>query len=71
MTDTIVHSVQPGDIILLHDFYPTSVKAALQVIDRLQPQGYEFVTVEDLFAHYGTIPVLGELYCNATTIRTW
>ena len=71
VTDTIVHSVQPGDIILLHDFYPTSVKAALQVIDRLQPQGYEFVTVEDLFAHYGTIPVLGELYCNATTIRTW
>lgn len=71
VTAAILESVRPGDIILLHDFYPTSVEAALQVIDALQAQGYVFVTVEELFDLYGTVPVLGELYCNATTIRTW
>ena len=71
VVESILESVQPGDIILLHDFYPTSVEAALQVIDALAPEGYVFVTVEELFDHYGTVPVLGELYCNATTIRTW
>ena len=39
---------QPGDIILLHDIYKTSVQAAFIVIDELQRQGYEFVTVEEL-----------------------
>ena len=40
--------VKPGDIILLHDIYKTSVQAAFIVIDELQRQGYEFVTVEEL-----------------------
>jgi len=32
----------------LHDIYKTSVQAAFIVIDELQRQGYEFVTVEEL-----------------------
>ena len=44
----IVKQVEPGDIILLHDIFPTSVKAALEAIDTLQKQGYTFVTVEEL-----------------------
>lgn len=36
------------DIILLHDNYDTSVKAALQIVDDLQEAGYEFVTVDQL-----------------------
>ena len=71
VADTILANVQPGDIILLHDFYPTSVEAALQVIDALQPKGYAFVTVEDLFDSYGTVPILGELYRTATSTRSW
>ena len=71
VAQTVTAEVQPGDIILLHDFYPTSVEAALQIIDTLQPQGYAFVTVADLFSIYGTEVVLGELYCTATTTRTW
>ena len=35
-------------IILLHDCYGSSVEAALQIIDILQAQGYEFVTVDEL-----------------------
>jgi peptidoglycan/xylan/chitin deacetylase (PgdA/CDA1 family) len=44
----IVKHVEPGDIILLHDVYSTSVEAALEVIDTLSKQGYTFVTVDEL-----------------------
>lgn len=44
----ILNNVKDGDIILLHDIFETSVEAALIVIDRLQEQGYEFVTVDEL-----------------------
>ncbi|MFT4105016.1 MAG: polysaccharide deacetylase family protein [Lacrimispora sp.] len=44
----IVKNVEPGDIILLHDVYPTSVEAALEAIDTLIKQGYTFVTVDEL-----------------------
>lgn len=37
-----------GDIILLHDVYGTSVDAALEVVDLLKAEGYEFVTVEEI-----------------------
>ena len=40
--------VQDGDIILMHDYYDTSVIAALEVIDALQGEGFQFVTVEEL-----------------------
>lgn len=35
-------------IILMHDEYKTTVTAALQIVDELQKEGYEFVTVEEL-----------------------
>lgn len=41
-------SVKSGDIILMHDIFPTSVEAALRIVDDLQKEGYEFVTVEEL-----------------------
>ena len=37
-----------NDVILLHDSYESSVKAALQIVDALLEQGYEFVTVDEL-----------------------
>lgn len=40
--------VGAGDIILMHDIFPTSVEAAFQIIDRLQAKGYRFVTVDEL-----------------------
>lgn len=35
-------------IILLHDQYESSVKAALNIVDELQKEGYQFVTVEEI-----------------------
>ena len=37
-----------NDIILMHDQYKTTVTAAFEIIDELQAQGYEFVTVEEI-----------------------
>lgn len=44
----VVKNVRDGDIILLHDVYKTSVQAALEIVDILKKEGYEFVTVEEL-----------------------
>ena len=32
----------------MHDYYKTSVDAALEVVDTLQKEGYTFVTVEEI-----------------------
>ena len=37
-----------NDISLLHDCYESSVDAALQIVDVLKAEGYEFVTVDQL-----------------------
>lgn len=44
----ILRNTEDGSIILLHDASGSSVQAALTVIDILQQQGYELVTVEEL-----------------------
>ncbi len=44
----VMQQVTDHDIILMHDYYPTSVEAALQAVDKLKAKGYEFVTVEEL-----------------------
>lgn len=48
ITDKIVSRTEENDIILMHDYYKTSVTAALDAIDKLQEEGYTFVTVEEL-----------------------
>lgn len=65
----VLDAVQPGDIILLHDFYATSVDAALEIIDRLQEDGYAFVTVEELFRIQGVEPQAGTLYARPDRVR--
>lgn len=51
-TDAVVRKVldeaEEDSIILLHDFYDSSVEAALRIVDTLQKKGYEFVTVDKL-----------------------
>lgn len=44
----VLKHVADGDIVLLHDMTYSSVKAALNVVDALQNQGYRFVTVSEL-----------------------
>lgn len=62
VTQAILEAVEPDSIILLHDIYPTSVDAALRVVDALQEEGYWFVTVEELLRINGVAPEAGKLY---------
>ncbi len=40
--------VEENDIILMHDYYETSVTAALEIVDELLEDGFTFVTVEEI-----------------------
>lgn len=44
----VVTKIEENDIILMHDSYDSTVKAALRIIDLLQAEGYEFVTADEL-----------------------
>ncbi len=58
----VLDQVQDGDIILLHDIYPTTVEATLLIADGLMQQGYEFATVAQLLELKGIQPMAGEVY---------
>ena len=62
VVQAILKNVKPNSIILLHDIYPTSVEAALRIVDALQAEGYWFVTVRELLALNGIHPQAGVLY---------
>lgn len=47
----VLGKAEDNAIILLHDEYATSIEAALAIIDELQQEGYEFVTVEQILLH--------------------
>lgn len=48
IVNKVCTKTKENDIILLHDQYKTTVTAALEIVDRLTAEGYEFVTVEEL-----------------------
>lgn len=64
VVQAVLEAVRPNSIILLHDIYPTSVEAALRLVDLLRQEGYQFVTVEELLALNGVAPESGVLYCT-------
>lgn len=55
-------SVKDGSIILMHDIYETSVDAAIQMVDRLQQEGYTFVTMPELIYTQHKAIEAGKLY---------
>lgn len=65
IVSSVLEQVQNGSIILLHDIYPASVDAALEIVDRLQQEDYWFVTVQELFQLNGITPQPGVMYRSA------
>ena len=65
VVNMVVNQARDGGIILLHDIYPESVDAALQIVDKLHAQGYYFCTIDQLFAARGLSLDPGEVYWNA------
>ena len=62
VVQAVLKDVKPNSIVLLHDIYPTSVDAALQIVDVLQQKGYCFVTVEELLRLNDIVPQAGTMY---------
>lgn len=45
---SVTEKVKENDIVLLHDYYDSTVTAALKIVDELLEEGYSFVTVEEI-----------------------
>lgn len=48
ITKRVVENAEENSIILMHDYYDTTVTAALEIVDELLAEGYVFVTVEEI-----------------------
>ncbi len=46
--ETVMNSVEDGDIILMHDIHSESIDAALELIPMLEDAGYQLLTVSEL-----------------------
>ena len=44
----VLEKIKDGDIVLLHDMTDSSVQAALDIVDTLLEEDFEFVTVSEL-----------------------
>lgn len=51
--ENIMNSVKPGSIVLMHDIYGQTAEAVDRVIPKLLDEGYQLVTVSELFELYG------------------
>lgn len=68
--NVIMEQVQGGSIILMHDIYNTTADAVEIVVPQLIEQGYQLVTVSELFELYGVELKPGYYYCNARSEGT-
>lgn len=58
----VMAQAKDGSIVLMHDMSDCSVSAALAIIDKMQAEGYQFVTVSQLAALSGQSLKPGECY---------
>ncbi len=61
----IVRAARDGGICCIHDTHQSTVVGSLQAMDILRQQGYQFVTVEELFYRRGITPKNATIYFNA------
>lgn len=50
---TIMDNVKDGDIVLMHDLYESTAEAVEKLVPKLVKQGYQLVTVEELYESRG------------------
>lgn len=66
---TVMESIDDGDIVLMHEIYPTTADAIERIIPALIKKGYRIVTCKELVeAKTGKPPQAGKQYINATQI---
>ena len=62
--DYVISRAKDGDIILLHDLYPSTIQAAARIIRKLKQNGFVFVTVDQLMNAKKILPQKGKVYCQ-------
>ncbi|MGN0505739.1 MAG: polysaccharide deacetylase family protein [Lachnospiraceae bacterium] len=70
--DRVLHDANPGFIVLLHDMRGNkgTVEAIRTIIPELKKQGYEFVTIRELFRKSGVNPQRNVVYMGVNEVRT-
>lgn len=58
-------AIQDGDIVLMHDLYSTTADAVSKLVPRLVKQGYQLVTINELFYYKGINAKGGVVYYSA------
>ncbi len=56
--------IQDGDIVLMHDLYPSTAEAVKKLVPRLTKQGYQLVTIDELFKYKGIKAQGGKVYVS-------
>lgn len=56
--------IQDGDIVLMHDLYPSTAEAVKKLVPRLVKQGYQLVTIDELFHYKGIEAEAGKVYMS-------
>lgn len=69
--DRVLNNAKPGSIILLHDMKDNmnTVEAIKTIIPKLKKQGYEFVTIRDLFQMSCVKPQRNVIYMGINEIN--
>ena len=58
-------NIADGDIVLMHDLYPSTANAVAKLIPRLVKKGFQLVTVDELFYYKGIKLENGKVYFDA------
>ena len=62
MINNLLKQADDGSIVILHDVNQKNLNVAISAIDELLDQGYEFVTLDELFRLRGITPKNGTVY---------
>ncbi len=55
-------NIKDGDIVLMHDLYPSTAAAVEKLVPKLRKKGFQLVTVEELFYYKGIDAKGGKVY---------
>ena len=69
--DAVMNNVRDRDIILMHDIHEPTARAAVRLIPALIEQGFQLVTVSELFYFSDITPVPGATYNFGYGRREW
>lgn len=64
--DEVMKNLKDGDIILMHDIHTETIDAALELIPKLEEEGYQLVTVSEMAAVKNTTLENGTAYSSVS-----